>query len=70
MIEKTNPLLDLAVECLALKMKERPSAKNLCRRLEEPFNNVAVHLADEDGRPEMDSKWHTTLVFLPSTPLS
>ena len=33
-IDKANPLLDTAIECLALKMEDRPSARELCQRVE------------------------------------
>ena len=34
MIDKTNPLLDIAIECLSLKMENRPSAKKICHVIE------------------------------------
>ena len=53
MIDATHPLLTIAVDCLALKMEERPNARELCRRIEvlvdfpskatgtDSFNDVA-----------------------------
>ena len=35
MIHKPHPLLDIAIDCLALRMENRPSAGELCQRLEE-----------------------------------
>ena len=34
LISKTNPLLDIAIECLSLNMDERPPAQELCCRVE------------------------------------
>ena len=35
MISRQHPLLDIAIDCLALKMDNRPSARELCLRVEE-----------------------------------
>ena len=35
MINRQHPLLDVAIECLALRMEDRPSARELCLRVEE-----------------------------------
>ena len=34
MIDKTHPLLSIAIECLELKVDERPTASKLCQRIE------------------------------------
>ena len=35
MISRQHPLLGIAIECLALRMEDRPSARELCLRVEE-----------------------------------
>ena len=35
MINEENPLLEMAVDCLALNMKDRPHARQLCHRIED-----------------------------------
>ena len=45
MISKTHPLLEIAIECLSLKMAERPPAQDLCRRIEDLKNSG--RLSDE-----------------------
>ena len=34
LVDKTNPLLDIAIECLSLKMENRPLAKEVCHVIE------------------------------------
>ena len=34
MIDATHPLLSISIDCLALKMEERPNARELCERIE------------------------------------
>ena len=48
MIDATHPLLSISIDCLALKMEERPNARELCERIEvladfptDLFNDVA-----------------------------
>ena len=48
MIDATHPLLSISIDCLALKMEERPNARELCQRIEvladfptDLFNDVA-----------------------------
>jgi serine/threonine protein kinase len=42
-INKTNPLLHIAIECLELKMEDRPSASELCHRVEGIKRSIASY---------------------------
>jgi serine/threonine protein kinase len=44
MIDKTSPLLRIAIECLELKMEDRPSASELCHRVEGIRRSIASYV--------------------------
>ena len=49
MISRQHPLLDAAIACLALRMEDRPSAHELCHRVEEMLTASPREVAREES---------------------
>ena len=57
MIDKTNPLLDVAIQCISLKMEDRPPASELCLRVENLRDALpSIHNTNSENMLDSEPK--------------